>query len=92
MPRKAKQPAVPIEMPRTENDLDRLMRAVEEHSAVGHELGEKLNAGKLSIQEVLARAGRADERLYNICDQIAMERVEEREAEIREENSVASES
>ena len=77
MPPKAKPPAVPVEMPRTEADLDRLMVAVEVHKAEGNRLGERFVEGKMTPEEVLEGAAIADAKLYDICDEIAIERSDE---------------
>lgn len=77
MPPKPKPPAVPVEMPRTEEDLDLLMTAVEQHKMEGNRLGELLLEGKLVPEEVLTQAGIADGKLYDLCDAIQIERSEE---------------
>jgi hypothetical protein len=80
VPRPKGEPAVPIEMPRTEGDLDALMKAVEAHMYEGHRLGELFSEGKLTSDQVLDEAARADEKLYNIMDTIAQEREADLEA------------
>jgi hypothetical protein len=77
-------------MPRTEKDLDRLMSEIEKHKAFSHALGSALNDGDLDEKEVLIRAAKADESLYNLCDQIQEERSDEREDDIAQESSAAS--
>lgn len=77
MPPKSKPPAVPVEMPRTEADLDLLMTAVEHHKMESNRLGELLLEGKLTHEEVLEQAGVADGKLYDLCDALAIERSEE---------------
>lgn len=74
MPPKPKPPAVPVEMPRTEADLDRVMTAVEIHKAEGNRLGELFLEGKLMPEQILEQAAVADGKLYDICDEIAIER------------------
>lgn len=74
MPKEPKPPAVPVEMPRTEADLDRLMTAVENHKAEGNRLGELLLEGKLKPEEILDQAAVADAKLYDVADEIAIER------------------
>lgn len=86
MPRKAKPPAEPIEMPRTEDDLDILMRAIEAHMGHSHRLGELYRDNKLTAEEVLVQAGESDEKLYNILDTVQIER----EAEVRQAESANS--
>lgn len=76
MPRKAKPPARPVEMPRTEHDLDVLMTAVERHKGEGNRLGELYAEGKLDASAILDQAAHADNQLYNILDIIQEEREE----------------
>ena len=85
MPPKAKPPAVPIEMPRTEGDLDQLMKAIEGHQAVGHRIGTALNEGKIDPEKALDQAAAADDALYAIRDRIQEERAQERDDEIKKE-------
>jgi hypothetical protein len=74
-PRPKKPPADPIEVPRTEDDLDRLMIAIEAHMGETHQLGQLFNEGKLDAAEVLDLAADIDEKLYNVLDTIQAERV-----------------
>lgn len=85
MPRKAKPPAVPIEMPRTESDFDTITSSIEAHMKQGERIGKLLNEGKITIGEALNQAADADEKLYNINDGILMQREEDRQAQINEE-------
>lgn len=77
MPPKPKPPAVPVEMPRTEADLDRIMTAVETHKAEGNRLGQLLLEEKLKHEEILEQAALADAQLYDVVDEVAIERGEE---------------
>lgn len=77
MPREAKPPAEPVEMPRTEEDLDTLMTAVEAHKIEGHRIGEQVAEGFMDTSEALQLASQRDARLYDILDQMAYEREEE---------------
>lgn len=87
MPRKAKPPAIPIEMPRTEADLDRLATAVETHMKVGNRIGSDVKEGKIDHKEALSQAGDRDEKLYNTLDTIFMTREQERQEQIDAEPS-----
>lgn len=78
-PRPRKPPADPIEMPRTEGDLDALMRGVERHQGEGHRIGRLVQQKKLSSRQALDQAADADEKLYNLCDTIQQEREKEME-------------
>lgn len=84
-PRKAKPPAIPIEVPRTERDFDTLTSAIEAHMKQGERIGKALNAGKIDYEEALNQAGDADEKLYNINDALLAQRSQERDQEIAEE-------
>jgi hypothetical protein len=87
LPRKAKPPAVPVEMPRTEGDLDKLATAVEAHMKAGNRIGKALSEGQIEHKEALDQAADADEKLYNTLDAIFQEREEERQEEIDSEQS-----
>lgn len=76
-PRESKPPAEPKEMLRTEEDLDRLMTAVEAHKLEGNKIGEQVAAGAMDTSEALRDASIRDGRLYDELDQIALEREEE---------------
>lgn len=77
IPREPKPPAEPIEMPRTEDDLDVLMTAVEVHKIEGHKIGEQVREGFMDVHEAMAAASIRDARLYDTLDQMAYEREEE---------------
>lgn len=77
MPRNRMPPAEPKEMPRTEDDLDRLMTAIESHKLEGNKIGEQVAAGAMDTSEALRDASIRDARLYDELDQIALERDEE---------------
>jgi hypothetical protein len=64
-------------MPRTEGDLDWLMTEIEIHKQVSAMIGEKVKSGELTHEEAIDTAAIADAKLYDVCDQIAIEREEE---------------
>lgn len=77
MPRKAKAPARPKDMPRTEGDLDMLMTAIENHKNESHRIGTLVKEDKISDEEIINDSAINDAKLYDICDTIAEERDEE---------------
>jgi hypothetical protein len=85
-PPKAKPPARPIEMPRTEGDLDEIMKAIEAHQGIGHQIGAALNEGDISPEAALDKAGERDDILYSIRDRIQKDRADERDEEIKKES------
>lgn len=87
MPRQAKPKAVPIEMPRTERDFDLLASAVEAHITQGNKIGKMLKEKKVTHKAALEMAGDRDEKLYNICDGLVMQRAEERDEQIAKEGN-----
>jgi hypothetical protein len=80
-PREAKPSAKPFQMPRTEDDLDKLMKAIEGHKSAGHRIGHLINRGSITAKQALDLAAEADEKLYNHLDTLQMEREEVVEAE-----------
>ena len=84
-PRKPKPPAVPIEVPRTEQDFDTLTSAIEAHMKQGERIGKLFNDGKIDALEALNQAADADEKLYNINDALLRQRAQERDQEIAQE-------
>ena len=89
MPRKAKPPAVPISMPRTEQDLEVITSAIEAHMKQGERIGQLYRDKKIDAVEALNQAADADEKLYNINDAIMRQREEDRQAEIDQEAETA---
>lgn len=84
MPRKAKPPADPVALDRTEGDLDAIITAVEQHMKESDRLGKALNGKTMTTRQVLEAAAQADEKLYNLVDTIVVERTGEVEEMIEE--------
>ena len=89
-PRKAKPPAVPVEMPRTEGDFDTLSTAIEAHMQQGGRIGKLYKDKKIDAVEALNQAADADEKLYNINDALLSQREQEMQGAIDEEPVDAS--
>ncbi len=77
MPRKAKTPAKPEDMPRTEADLDLLMSAIELHKTESHRIGTLVQEDKITDEEIIEQSAINDAQLYDVNDKIAEERDKE---------------
>lgn len=77
MPRTAKPPAIPKDMPRTEADFEVLLSAVELHAECGHRIGSMVNEARLTKEEALDEAAAVDAALYDLVDQLCESRAAE---------------